>query len=158
MFIVTCLVVNTGFNNKLSNQPFEGSRQICSMHPISALLKPFPNPALQETHLSSLSYHCHPQRYGFKWLRTCVKGGTYVSPLSTVTCRQKLLTCQGLRNSRTLLWKRGDSVVTGQGCRAASTMCFPVSMQVALAVGQGRDGWRQRGTSVHQLSPLEPQK
>ena len=62
-----------------------------------------------------------------------------MSPLSTVTCRQKLLTCQGLRNSRTLLWKRGDSVVTGQGCRAASTMCFPVSMQVALAVGQGRD-------------------
>lgn len=53
MFIVICLLVNIGpgFSNKLCGQPFQGFWQICSVHPLSALPKPFPNTVLQETHL-----------------------------------------------------------------------------------------------------------
>lgn len=54
MFIVICSLVNIGhdFSNKLSDKIVQGFWQICSMHPISALLKPFPNTVLQETHLA----------------------------------------------------------------------------------------------------------
>lgn len=99
MFTVIFLLVNIGpgFSNKLSDQTCQDFWQICSVQSLSALPRPFPNTVLQETHLVLFILLL---RLLVVWIYmvtyTHVKGETYITPLSTVTCRQKLLTCVGL--------------------------------------------------------------
>lgn len=99
MFTAICLLVNIGpgFSNKLPDQTCQDFWQICSVQPLSALPRPFPNTVLQEPHLVLFILLL---RLLVVWIYmvtyTHVKGETYITPLSTVTCRQKLLTCASL--------------------------------------------------------------